>query len=266
MEENLNNKEFVRFVKTKFTQEIEAIFSITYESQAFETKKNEINAFLFSLINDKYISNTNKISFYFLFLEIVNNYRKAWVVEFLTQVVMKIKTINDSEDFLLQSDYFLFKILSEKENIKNLINIYIELISISTIMVKVIYSFPESRSVFNEEGKVMSFIAQTDKEIKELFEINENEKTKNNYLFLKEFEKTLKIIVNFYEDKYINIINNKYFFEKNEDGIFITESFKKFIFIILGLKTENISFINSNEYENVKSQFDSILLNPNPFT
>jgi hypothetical protein len=52
---------------------------------------------------------------------------------------------------------------------------------------------------------------------------------------------------------------------KKKNEIYINESFKNFVLIILGLNIKNLLFINSNDYETVRKQFHNLLLDIEPF-
>lgn len=267
MNENFNSKEFNKFIKAKIVTMIEESFSLQDNENNFKEKINETRSFLFSIINDQYISNTNKISFYFFFLESINNYAKEWIVEFLTQIVLKLKQKEISDEDFIKSEYFLFKFLSNKEKIKTLRTIYYDLFNVSLFMARKIYFFVESKSIFKEDNKVIDFIKEKDRKINEVLNINNNNNisNENKHSLLLKYPEKLQNILNLYEDKFIDIINNKYFFEKKDDNIFITEPFKYFFAIIIGLNVENISFVISDDYVFIKNQFNEILSNFQPF-
>jgi hypothetical protein len=219
MSENLNNKEFIDFVKNKINLMINEIFILNFKSNEFNLKKNEIKTFLLSLIKDSGISNTNKISFCFLFFETFNNYKKDWIVKLFTKIIIKINSINQSDDYLVNNEYFIFKILSEKEDIKNIINIHLNLIYVSNILIDYIYSFSESKSIFNnnEINKISSHLMNFNEKIKKNFSLKFDEESNKNFnLLFDNYLIRLENIVNNFEDEYINLINNKYIFEKKK--------------------------------------------------
>jgi hypothetical protein len=258
MEQNLNDKSFIKFAKEKITKSIQELFLIEEQNADFDLKINELKTFFLSLIKDKYISNTNKIAFYFIFIEACQDCVKNWLVEFLTQIIIKLnKTHNNNIDSIINDQYFLFKFLSNKENIKNLTLISLKLTDINFLVVRDIYFFPESKTIFNDQrSKVSNVVLEIKEEIKEIFEIEDNYFAKSGGLSLfLNYIQTLKDIVMSYEDKYINIINDQPFFEKNSKGnLSISKPYLVFIKIIFSLYIVNNEFDINNTHENIKKQ------------
>lgn len=245
-----NEKNFVKESRTRLE---ELIISYFENEDVEENKINELKTYYKFLIVNPIISNNNKIIYLQFFLETISMYVKKWLVNFLTASVLKIYKNEINKDLLVNNDYFTFRLLANKEIIKDLLSKYINLIDLHFSMMYFISFEKETKNFFKDLPKIGKYIKDflNKKNIKTMY-YSDGE----NLNFYFELKKQLMLN----EDEYINYLNNKYLFEMIDDKIFFNHEIIDFFDLFFNVKTDYLELkLKSNSEEEIRKEISDAI-------
>lgn len=256
MVHDLNSEDFTNSIKSRIEQFIFNYFECENKEELSSLITNFKPLYL-SIYNDKYINIDNKKNFYLHFENKLKNYIKNWLVDFLSNGISKICEKKINIDLLVNSEYFIFRFLANKEKIKNILDKYYTLDSLN-----INSSFKSLESLIKENtinnSNLDNIVKNFYEDANTLFMINE--KNKDNVSFFKNNFDIRKKIIFEYENKYIDFINNKNIFVKNKDEIFFSDFFKKFLIMIFNFSVKNKSMLlKTNDIENIKMEISEVI-------
>lgn len=244
-----NEKNFVKESRARLE---ELVISYFESKDDEENKFNELKTYYKFLMVNQLISNNNKIIYLQFFLETISVYIKKWLVNFLTSSILKIYKNEVNKD-LLVNDYFTFRLLANKEIIKDLLSKYTKLIEVHFSMIYIISSEKEAKNFFSNLPKISVYIKDflNKKNIKTMYYSDAQ-----NLNFYFEIRKELMLS----EDEYINSLNNKYLFEINDDKIFFNPEIIDFFDLFFNVKTNNLELkLKSNNEEEIRKEIDNAI-------
>lgn len=244
MEENLNNKKFLRFARAKIVNMINEIYGLESTVEEYNLKANELKIFYFSLIENRYISNNNKFLLCRLFHETNNGYIKNWIFDFLTISILKLYEVEVNQNSLANNFYFSFKFLANKEKLRDFLYKYNILAEIDFAKGK---NFLKENDLNNHVYDIMNILNQ----IKIDFNISEITDMSNLIIYYVNLQK--RILNN---DDNIVIIADKYFFELKNGNLVFSDFFAVFIDFIFNIKSRknyNLN-LNYNTFEEIKNE------------
>jgi hypothetical protein len=244
--DDISIKEIKKTIKEK-------IRYIILEENCQENEIEEFLLFYTKIIKGQSVSNNIKIILSQIFFDEINLNIYEWLISFLSSAILKIYKNNDVADdnLLINNNYFLFKFLANKEIIKNLItrslmlsnyNIYIFMHSMSL--------FPESKQSVENYSKSFLMIEFF---FNNYYSFFNKEKDSSMYSIYYALNIKKDLILN--QDETISIINDDYFFIKNNEKITINDKFKKFIYLYFSFIVNDFEInLNSKEEEKIKQE------------
>jgi len=245
-ENNLSIKEIKKTIKEK-------IKYIILEENCQESEIEEFLIFYTKIIKMKDISNNMKIILSQIFFDQISLNMQEWLISFLTSAILKIYKNNNVADdnLLINNDYFLFKFLANKEIIKNLIIKSLTLINYNIyIFIHSMSFFPESKQSNENYSKtflMVEFFFNT------YYSFFNKEKEDNMYSVYYTLNIKKDLVSN--QDETIDIINNDYFFIKNNEKLIINDKFKKFIYLYFYFIVNDFEMnLNTKEEEKIKQE------------
>jgi hypothetical protein len=252
-------KFFIKNSKLRIENSLIDLFE-TEKEEDFQIKFNELKTYYTFLIRNNTISNSNKIIFFQLFTETPQIYLKNWLIDFFVTGIIKIYKNEINQNLLIDNDYFLFKLLSDKEKLRILINKHLTITFFNmNIFKNHIMFLPEAKTMLKDRSVIIDTVNDIIININKIIDINNNNvHTSDSFTIIYNIKKNF---IENKEDKYIEIINNEYIFKNNEKNeIIINDKFKYFFYILLGLKVidEKIN-LNTNDYKKIKKELDKII-------
>lgn len=235
----------------------EMIFEV-YESsdENYNEKINNLKTFFGFYFGNKNILDEQRLVYCTKFSFFVSLYIKEWLIAFITNSILKIYKNEVNSNLLINNNYFIFKFLGNKIIINLLINRNIDLINIIMGFYAKIYTNPKNFSIVADyRDNVNNDLNENLKKIEKLLK----EKNDENYLEITVEEKIKKIFnfkIFFLEERYIDIIDDGYFFEKNENEIIVSDFFKIIISLFFGFNIKDtLLFLDTDDEEKIKKQF-----------
>ena len=237
------DKFFIKNSKIK----LKDMMSVTLNStEDYENNLNELKTFYLYLIENKSISNNNKVIFFQLFLESAQEHLRQKFLTFLIDAVLKIYQKETNTKLLIENDYFVFKFLTNKEIFKILIYKYSDLVSFNLqIFEKHIHDLSEAKTIMQNKNIFLDTVNYCHLD--------------NVMLF---FLETKKQILEKQEDKYFDLINNQHLFKTNDkEEIIFNSVFIEFVKIFMGLKIINKPLkLETSEEDLIRQELEELVL------
>lgn len=245
------------FIKNSKTNFKNMIIDILKDNDLDEEKILIFVNYYKMIFEDKSISDYNKNLFFLLFFETINDFIRDWLLTFISSAIIKIYKINKKTDvdLIVQNDYFVFKLLANKEIIKSFLNKKI-------ILIDLVYDFNYHQNNFFKNKYFKSYLEAIKNKI-----IYINQNIEDVYVDIENetvlsFNDMQEYLFDKYEEKIISFFNEKYIFQKNENGeIVFTDFFEKFIKTIMNFEVINnkLSLKTDNQNE-IKSELEKNIL------
>jgi hypothetical protein len=251
------NKNFIKSSRERLKELSDAYYESSDEE--CDLKFNELKTYYRFLLENQTISNNNKVLYAQELIDCSRYYLKNWIVNFLNNAILKLYKKEINSLLLINNDYFLFKLLANKEIIKKIITRFdaLNYFSLEYISLKIL-RLPESKTLFDDKNVLMEKINISIKKMNNFFE---------NDIFQPRNSISLVSINNFFvlknklmEDKFVDLINNKYFFESVDNKIIVNDIFKDFLILFFNLEINDKALsLNSNDEKVIKDELEELL-------
>ena len=239
----------------------EMIFEV-YESpeENYNEKLNNLKTFFGFNFGDKNTLDEQKLIYCTKFSFFVSLYLKEWLVNFISSSILKIYKNEVNSDLLINNNYFIFKFLGNKLIINLLIKRNIDLINLILIFYAKIYTNPKNFSlVIDYKNNIDNDLNENLKKIKKILK-EENEIDYSIFTSEQKIKKIFDFKIFFLEERYVDVIDDGYFFEKKDNSIFISDFFKIIISLFFGFNFKEILLsLDTNDEEKIKKQFYEII-------